>query len=124
MKRFLILCACLLVLSGCASIRSWQAERDAAKAAANAPPPVPPPQFDSDGMPRVMVDGVEVARIEFRAGVSSATVERTAKNAACVGGVGAGLVTPSGPVEVYRMRCDDGRVFLAKCELRQCKPMQ
>jgi hypothetical protein len=25
---------------------------------------------------------------------------------------------------VYRMACEDGRVFLARCELRQCKPMR
>jgi hypothetical protein len=26
-------------------------------------------------------------------------------------------------VEVYRMVCDSGKVFMARCELRQCKAM-
>jgi hypothetical protein len=26
-------------------------------------------------------------------------------------------------VEVYRMRCEDGKVFMARCELRQCVKM-
>ena len=39
------------------------------------------------------------------------------------GGMGAGLVTPEGPVEVYRMMCQDGKTFMARCELRQCKSM-
>lgn len=64
-----------------------------------------------------------VQRIPFRTGVSSATVEKLAKQQGCTGGQGAGLVTEPGPVEVYRMLCDGGRVFMARCELRQCRPM-
>ena len=56
-------------------------------------------------------------------GVSSATVERMAREQACSGGLGAGLITQTGPVEVYRMQCDNGKVFMARCELRQCKRM-
>jgi len=44
-----------------------------------------------------------------------------------LGGQGAGLMTEAGPVEVYRMRCESGamqgRVFTARCELRQCVKM-
>jgi hypothetical protein len=61
--------------------------------------------------------------VEFRVGVSSVTVEQLARQQACVGGVGAGLLTAPGPVEVYRMACDNGKIFMARCELRQCKPM-
>ncbi|WP_296948656.1 hypothetical protein [uncultured Massilia sp.] len=64
-----------------------------------------------------------VQRIPFRTGVSSATVEKLAKQQGCTGGQGAGLVTEPGPVEVYRMLCDGGRVFMARCELRQCRRM-
>jgi hypothetical protein len=66
---------------------------------------------------------VVIRKLEFRQGLSSATVERLAKQSGC-NGSGAGLVTEKGPVEVYRMQCDNGRTFLAKCEQRQCKPMR
>jgi hypothetical protein len=72
---------------------------------------------------RAMVDGVAVDKVEFRPGISSATVERMASAEQCIGGKGAGLVTERGPVEVYRMNCSSGKVFMARCELRQCKPM-
>jgi hypothetical protein len=64
-----------------------------------------------------------VETIPFHTGVSSATVEKMAKQQGCTGGLGAGLITQPGPVEVYRMRCDDGKMFMARCELRQCTRM-
>lgn len=67
---------------------------------------------------------VEVQKVEFRSGVSSATVERLAKIQGCNGRGGAGLITEKGPVEVYRMQCENGRTFVAQCELRQCRPMR
>ncbi|WP_426107526.1 hypothetical protein [Massilia sp. TSP1-1-2] len=71
----------------------------------------------------VMVQGERPAteRLPFRAGVSTVTVEKLGQAVGCVGGQGAGLMTPQGPVELYRMRCDSGQVFMAKCELRQCR---
>lgn len=66
---------------------------------------------------------VEVQKVEFRSGVSSATVERLAKRYGCTGQAGAGLLTSQGPVEVYRMQCNNGSTFMAQCELRQCRPM-
>ena len=66
----------------------------------------------------------KIQMIEFRQGVSSVTVEKLAKKYGCVGGKGAGLITPQGPVEVYRMACDNGRTFMAKCEMRQCSAMR
>jgi hypothetical protein len=65
----------------------------------------------------------QIEKIPFRVGVSTATVEKLARAHACTGGPGAGLITPPGPVEVYRMACDGGKVFMARCELRQCKAM-
>jgi len=69
------------------------------------------------------VNGVPIQKIPFRIGVSSATVEKLARQQACSGGQGAGLITQPGPVEVYRMQCADGKVFMARCELRQCRKM-
>jgi hypothetical protein len=67
---------------------------------------------------------VVVQKVESRSGVSSTTVEKLAKHFGCAGGAGAGLITEKGPVEVYRMQCDNGKTFTAKCELRQCQPMR
>ncbi|HTD05330.1 DUF2846 domain-containing protein [Undibacterium sp.] len=69
-------------------------------------------------------DLAEIEKVPFRAGVSSATVERLAKQHSCAGDQGAGLLTPPGPVEVYRVSCDQGSAFMARCELRQCKAMR
>ena len=67
---------------------------------------------------------VVVQKVEYRPGVSSAAGERLARKFGCEGSNGAGLVTEKGPVEVYRMRCENGTSFLAQCELRQCRPMR
>jgi hypothetical protein len=67
-------------------------------------------------------NGVPIERVPYRVGVSSVTVEQLARQHACVG-QGAGLVTEPGPVEVYRLQCGDGKVFMARCELRQCRRM-
>jgi hypothetical protein len=67
--------------------------------------------------------GLIIKTIEFRTGVSSVTVEKMAKKVGCSGGKGAGLITPKAAVEVYRMVCDNGRTFVARCETRQCSVM-
>lgn len=64
-----------------------------------------------------------IERVPFKVGVSSNTVEKLAHAHACTSALGAGLVTQPGPVEVYRIQCDNGKVFLARCELRQCRKM-
>jgi hypothetical protein len=94
------------LLGGCSASR--KAPR-AQTAAAPAPAAVP--------------DEAPIETIPFRTGVSSVTVEKLARLQVCSGGQGAGLITEPGPVEVYRMQCDNGKVFMARCELRQCKPM-
>lgn len=68
-------------------------------------------------------DVVEIQRVPFKVGVSSTTVEKLAKTQACTSAQGAGLMTEPGPIEVYRMQCENGKVFMARCELRQCRKM-
>jgi len=68
-------------------------------------------------------DVVEIQRVPFKVGVSSTTVEQLAKAQACTSAQGAGLMTEPGPIEVYRMQCENGKVFMARCELRQCRKM-
>jgi hypothetical protein len=105
-----------VLLGGCTLFKSKMAPAPAPVAAAR---PAAPALVDADGTP--------IERVPFRTGVSSATVEKMAKEQGCTGGQGAGLVTEPGPVEVYRMRCEDGlkrgKVFTARCELRQCVKM-
>ena len=67
--------------------------------------------------------GPAIETVPFRLGSSSVTVENMARQQACTGGRGAALVTEPGVVEVYKMLCDDGRVFRATCDMHQCKQM-
>jgi hypothetical protein len=111
MKRLSLTLAAVAVLGGCSMFHSRT------ELAASAP-----------AAPAAAVDAAPaVETIPFHTGVSSATVEKMAKQQGCTGGQGAGLITQPGPVEVYRMRCEDGtlsgKVFIARCELRQCKQM-
>lgn len=88
-------------------------------------PPVRERASDAGNVVRITDSAgtVAVEKLPLRAGISSTTVEKLAKGSGC-SGPAAGLITEKGPVEVYRMQCDDGRVFLARCELRQCRPMR
>jgi len=126
MKRLsVLLLSAAVLLSACSWLPSRQREeqaRIAAERAALAAQPEPR-TVAADGTPIVTSDGVEIEKVEFRAGVSSATVENLAKQAGCHGGLGAGLLSAPGPVEIYRMTCEDRRVFVARCELRQCRAM-
>jgi hypothetical protein len=103
MKRLALVGAAVAMLGGCAMFHKQMPPAPAAAPVADAAP--------------------AVETIPFRTGVSSATVEKMAKQQGCTGGQGAGLITEPGPVEVYRMRCDSGKVFMARCELRQCRQM-
>ncbi len=103
MKRLALLVACASGLSACAMFKT---------------PMAPAPA------PLVRAAPVEpIERIPFKAGISSVTVEKLGKQQGCASDEGAGLVTAPGPVEVYRMVCGSGKVFMARCELRQCKAM-
>ena len=108
MKYALLLTAVLL--GGCTLFKGTMAPAPVA-----AVQPAAPALMDPTGTP--------IERVPFRMGVSSATVEKLAKGQGCTAGQGAGLVTEPGPVEVYRMRCEGGTVFMARCELRQCVKM-
>jgi hypothetical protein len=110
MKRLLLLTACALALSACSMFHTKMAPVAVAPAK-----PVDTRLRDANG--------AVIERIAFRPGVSSVTVERLGKLQACHSNEGAGLVTEAGPVEVYKMACDSGKVFMARCELRQCKAM-
>lgn len=110
MKRLLLLVACAVALSACSMFNTRMEPVVVVPVK-----PVAPQLLDANGVP--------IERIAFRPGVSSVTVERLGKQQACLSNEGAGLVTEAGPVEVYRMICDSGKVFMARCELRQCKAM-
>jgi hypothetical protein len=110
MKRALVLTAVLL--GGCSMFKS-KMER--------APAPAPVAQAAAPQL--VDANGVPIEKLPFRVGTSSATVEKMAREQGCGGGQGAGLVTEPGPIEVYRMQCENGKVFTARCELRQCRKM-
>ena len=114
MKHALPLVSVLVavLLGGCTLFKSKMEPAPARVAAAK---PAAPALLDPNGTP--------IERVPFRVGVSSATVEKMGKGQACTSAQGAGLVTEAGPVEVYRMRCEDGTVFMARCELRQCVKM-
>jgi hypothetical protein len=110
MKQLLLLVSCAVALSACSMFRTPMAPVAAMPAA-----PVETRLLDANGVP--------IERIPFRPGVSSVTVERLGKQRDCQSNEGAGLVTEAGPIEVYRMVCSSGKVFMARCELRQCKAM-
>lgn len=111
MKRLFLLVSCAAALSACSMFRTPMP----APVAVAPARPVETRLLDANGAP--------IERIAFRPGVSSVTVEKLGKQQQCISNQGAGLVTEPGPVEVYRMVCDSGRVFMARCELRQCKAM-
>ena len=104
MKRLLLPALAVAVLGGCSS----------------APKRLPPLEPVAQA-PAADIDVIQ--RVPFRTGVSSSTVEQLGKAQGCAGDKGASLVTAPGPVEVYRMQCENGTVFMARCELRQCKKM-
>ena len=111
MQRLLGLMPLAALLGGCA----WFHQPLPPAPAAAAAPVRPAGPVDANG--------TTIQKLPFRLGVSSNTVEKMAKQQACTSGQGAGLVTEPGPVEVYRMQCENGKVFMARCELRQCRPM-
>jgi hypothetical protein len=111
MKRVLVLMPLAALLGGCA----WSHKPAPAAPVVAAAPARPAGPVDANGTP--------IQKLPFRLGVSSNTVEKLARQQACTGGQGAALVTEPGPVEVYRMQCDNGKVFMARCEMRQCRAM-
>jgi hypothetical protein len=113
----IVVCTVASTLTGC----SWMPARQATQTVP-APHQPAPRTTAADGTAIITSAGVEIEKMPFRAGVSSATVERLAKQQGCEGGLGASLISEPGPVEIYRMACGNGKTFLARCELRQCTP--
>jgi hypothetical protein len=109
MKRLFVLMSCAVLLSACGS--------RAPKAPVVSPVAVVKAHTLTDA------NGNTIENVPFRAGVSSVTVEKLAEAQGCTGGQGAGLLTPQGPVEIYRMLCDNRQVYTARCEMRQCRQM-
>ncbi len=87
-----------------------------AAVATPAPAPTPTPTAGNNGASKINIE-----KIPFEIGVSSNNVERLAKQNNCPSSKGAGLIYKKGPIEVYRVTCDDGRELKARCELRQCE---
>jgi hypothetical protein len=115
----------IVLLAGCANFKlpgfgqgDAQVEAPVRKTARNSDLPQQTIEVtDADGK-------VSVQRVDFRSGVSSATVEKLAQRFGCSGRAGAALITEKGPVEIYRLQCDNGTTFMAQCELRQCRPLR
>jgi hypothetical protein len=84
-------------------------------AAAGARSGAPAPQLLDAG-------GTPIERVPFRGRVVGDGRE-AGEAAGLHGRAGRRPVTEPGPVEVYRMQCDNGKVFMARCELRQCRKM-
>ncbi len=113
--KTLTCCALLIAMAGCARLPVETNQK--ISRAPTAENPVVNVVWNGDSAES------KVQMIEFQQGASSFSVEKIAKEYGCRGGKGAGLITAPGPVEIYRMACDSGKTFLAKCELRQCKAM-
>ena len=127
--RSLSLAISVCVLAGCSSTGFKLPDWVPSFAAQPAPAPEPQAKTRSASANGEVKfnDGngdLTIQTVDFRPGTSSATVERLAKRFGCMGSTGAGLITDKGPVEIYRMKCDNGTTFMAQCELRQCKPMR
>ena len=110
MKRLALLAACALTLGACSMLKTPM-------------PPMPVAPLPPIAPVAPMAQDQPIERIPFRQGVSSVTVEKLGKQQACASDEGAGLLTAPGPIEVYRMVCRSGKVFMARCELRQCRAM-
>lgn len=127
-QRLLLSIATLLVLGACKSPSVVSGSEYNQSSASNATKlaPVTSPQKAAANTPskdQNKTAAVSIEKVPFVQGVSSISVERLAKQNQCESKDGAGLLTPKGPVEVYRVECNNGQVFMARCELRQCSKM-
>ncbi|SNS71807.1 hypothetical protein SAMN06265795_105164 [Noviherbaspirillum humi] len=110
----------LSILAGCATHGSDRTRADSGVAAPSTSVIPVPGQITIQDREGAAV----LEKVQPHVGVSSNVVEKLAHAQGCMSEKGAGLITQKGPVEIYRMQCDDGRVFNARCELRQCGPLR
>ena len=68
-------------------------------------------------------NNVVIEKIQNNPGISSTTVERLAIKNQCEPTEIVSLLTPKGPIEIYRATCSSGKIIMARCELRQCQVM-
>lgn len=125
LPSILMFAACVLLTACSCVARQTESETAGSPRAAMAVPRTEHTVAHSDSI--VIQDergSAILEKVAFRPGVSSATVERLARRFGCTGSTGAGLITDKGPLEVYRLQCDNGTTFMAQCELRQCRPMR
>jgi hypothetical protein len=125
MTRFssIAMLTAILLATGCTALNGIRSSD--ATTAKTAGSPAAQSHLPANALLVQDADGsVVVEQVAFQSGVSSATVERLARRFGCIGDNGAGLITEKGPVEIYRMRCENGTTFLAQCEMRQCRPLR
>ncbi|HYD97150.1 MAG TPA: hypothetical protein VEC01_17610 [Noviherbaspirillum sp.] len=122
--RSLGIATAFVFLAGCSSVRLPFFDKAPAAAPAVAQPAAPAARNPAQLTLNDGDEAIPIHTVAFRSGTSSATVERLAKRFGCTGTQGAGLITEKGPLEVYRMKCENGTTFMAQCELRQCRPMR
>lgn len=128
----------LLTLSACA-MPGWLANRSSATDGSAAATPVTPVAQNwtteystTPAQPKAMVQApapvnaaaVAPALPRITLGESSVTVERMALSRSCEAVVGAARIGPAGAQERYEVNCKDGRVLVARCDLRQCSFVQ
>lgn len=79
---------------------------------------------DSNGNPsNTQALGTQMAQTKAdqpKFGKYSYTIEKMAKTNGCQGGTGAYLTTDAGPIEGYRIDCEGGAIYLARCEYGKC----
>jgi hypothetical protein len=93
-----------IALSGCASHKKISLD----------PSPTP-----ATPLPMLQTAAPDAAS-DFKLGTSSNTVEKMALQLSCQSDKGAALVSEPGPIEFYQEQCRDGRMLMARCEMRQC----
>jgi hypothetical protein len=103
------------------------ARADTSSRAQTAQPSVEPvrestPIARGDTNPLAQTAQPKAAQAKF--GKFSFEVEKMAKGNGCHGSHGAYLTTDAGPVEGYRVECDGGVVYVARCEYSVCIQQQ
>lgn len=107
--------AVLCVLAGCASpaLPPWDS-----KTVAPAPEPLVMPSQANVFEP--IIPRLSIRNATDKGGELSYQVEKMARQDACRAAEPSTLMNSRPGVQFYRVRCEDGRQILFKCEMRQC----